>query len=242
VFDNGTNVGIFTNTPAYRLHVTSNFANDYLGAFENGDATGSALLGSVTGTFNALGGATTNATGLGVYGVHLSATGAGLGVYGISNSSDATGVLGQVPTTGAWLGYGGYFTGGLGYEDGLYNLSDSRVKKNVLPLNSALSKLLQLNGYTYQYSDAAGMNKNDKTYIGFVAQEVKSIFPEAVAEKLRKSTNEVAGKSGDASAFGKETYNVVDYVSLIPVLVEAIKEQEARIKGLEATVEELKRK
>jgi len=242
VFDNGTNVGIFTNTPNYRLHVTSNFANNYLGAFENGDATGSALLGSVTGTFNALGGATSNAAGLGIYGVHLPTTGQGLASWGISNSSDAIGVRGQVPTTGTWLGYGGYFTGGLGYVNGLYNLSDSRAKKNVQPLSNSLSKLLQLKGYTYQYSESSGLSEDKKTYIGFIAQEVKALFPEAVAEKNHMSMEGEAGKSFDTKTMTTTKYNVVDYVSLIPVLVEAIKEQNARIQSLEAQIEELRNK
>ncbi|MCF8256518.1 MAG: tail fiber domain-containing protein [Flavobacteriales bacterium] len=227
-------MGIFTNTPAYRLHVNSNFAGDYLAAYENTNATGSALLGSVSGTFNALGGATSNATGIGVYGVHLATTGQGLASWGISNSSDAIGVLGQVPTTGTWLGYGGYFTGGLGYEDGLYNLSDQRAKKNIVPLSNALTKLIQLNGYTYQYASGS----NTRTYLGFIAQEVKQVFPEAVAEKVRRVRDSEAGVSASGIPNDNSTYNVVDYVSLIPVLVEAIKEQEIRIKALEAQLQQ----
>lgn len=241
IFDNGTNVGIFTSVPAYRLHVTSSFAGDYLAAYNNTDPTGSAVLGEVSGTFNAVGGATTNLTGSGLYGVHIPATGAGVASWGISNSSDAIGVLGQVPTTGTWLGYGGYFTGGLGYEDGLYNLSDSRAKKNIKPLDGALDKVLKLNGYTYQYNTETGMSNDTRTYIGFVAQEVKAIFPEAVAEKLRKHDTGIAGKNASTEKFSSETFNVVDYVSLVPVLVEAIKEQEARIKNLEAQLLELKK-
>lgn len=242
VFDNGTNVGIFTNSPAYRLHVTSNFANDYLVAAENGDPTGSALLGNVSGTFNAVGGATSNTAGVGLYGVHLSATGQGLASWGISNSSDAIGVRGQVPTTGTWLGYGGYFSGGLGYVNGLYNLSDSRAKKNVQPLSNSLDKLLQLKGYTYQYNEASGLSDDKKTYIGFIAQEVKALFPEAVAEKNHSSLEGKAGSRVDGNDLKNTTYNVVDYVSLIPVLVEAIKEQEARIRSLEGQLEELRKK
>lgn len=229
VFDDGTNVGIFTSTPAFRLHVNSNFAGNYLASVDNSNATGSALAGQVSGTFNAVGGVTTNTAGVGLYGVHVPATGQGLASWGVSNSSDAIGVLGQVPTTGSWLGYGGYFTGGLGYENGLYNLSDQRAKKNIVPLSNALDKLLNLNGYTYQYASG----NDEKTYLGLIAQEVKSIFPEAVAEKSRRPLSQEAQVSADGTPTDLSTYNVVDYVSLIPVLIEAIKEQEARIKALE---------
>jgi hypothetical protein len=34
----------------------------------------------------------------------------------------------------------------------------------------------------------------------------------------------------------------VSYIEIVPILLQAIKEQEARIKALEATVEELKQK
>ncbi len=239
VFDNGTNVGIFTSTPNYRLHVTSNFANNYLGAFENGDATGSALLGSVTGTFNAVGGATSNATGLGVYGVHLPATGAGLGVYGISNSSDAIGVFGQIPITGTWNGFGGFFQGGLGYQDGIYDLSDIRLKSNVKPLGNALQRILSLKTYTYNYTD----DSSNKTYMGFIAQELKEVFPDVVAEKkVPERMSNSAGKISESAELKDGVYNVVNYVALIPALVEAIKEQNARIESLEAQIEELRNK
>jgi DNA-binding MltR family transcriptional regulator len=57
--------------------------------------------------------------------------------------------------------------------------------------------------------------KTDKrTRLGFIAQDVQAIFPELVEE--------------DA-----EGYLSVDYLGLIPVLVEAIKEQQVQIEELQ---------
>jgi hypothetical protein len=235
IFDNGTNVGIFTNTPAYRLHVTSNFANDYLAAFNNSNATGSALLGEVSGTFNALGGATNGVTGLGVYGVHIPATGAGNAVAGISNSSEAVGIFGQIPTPVGYTGWGGLFVGDVGVQDGGFIvLSDSRLKTNVAPLTNALERILSLKTYTYNYKD----NQNQKSYMGFMAQELQEVFPDLVSKKsIPERSKSVAGVNGTAPEMKDDLYSVVDYMSLIPALVEAIKEQDARIKALEAQIQ-----
>ena len=239
IFDNGTNVGIFTSVPAYRLHVTSSFAGDYLGAFNNTDATGSALLGEVSGTFNALGGATTNATGLGVYGVHIPATGAGTAVQGISNSSQAVGVFGSIPTPVGYTGWGGFFIGDVGVQDGGFiTISDSRLKTNVEPLTNALERILALKTYTYNYAQ----DQSHRTHMGFMAQELKEIFPDVVAEKsIPERFTSPAGNSSQASEMKEGVYSVVDYMSLIPALVEAIKEQDVRIKNLEAQLLELKK-
>jgi len=215
--------------------VNANFANDYLATVQNASASGSALSGQVTGTFNAVGGVTTNPTGLGLYGVHLSATGAGASVWGASNSSAATAILGTIPTPAGYTGWGGFFDGDVGVQNGGFLvLSDSRLKTNVLPLNNALERLLSLNTYTFNYIDDEGR----KTHTGFIAQEVKEIFPDFVSEKLvlDKRNGEV-GSSGEVPQMKDGLYNVVDYMALIPVLVEAIKEQDARIKALEAQIQ-----
>jgi hypothetical protein len=235
IFDNGTNVGIFTNTPAYRLHVTSNFAGDYLAAFNNANATGSAVLGEVSGTFNAVGGATNNATGLGVYGVHIPTTGAGSAVFGISNSSAGAAIVGQIPTPVGYTGWGGFFVGDVGVQDGGFiTLSDSRLKTNVAPLTNALDRILSLKTYTYNYKD----DQNQKSHMGFMAQELQEIFPDLVSEKsIPERSTSAAGVNGTAPKMKDDLYSVVDYMSLIPALVEAIKEQDTRIKALEAQIQ-----
>lgn len=235
-------IGIGTTAPTHNLHVSATLAGDYVGYFENFSATGAGLAGYATGTYNALGGVTNNATGLGSYGVHLPAAGAGLAMWGVSNSSDAIGVRGSVPTTGSWLGYGGYFAGGLGYVNGLYNLSDARTKKNVQQLDNALDKVQRLRGVSFQYNEEySKYHGNDqRTYTGFIAQEVEAVVPSSVAEKyLYESGNATNGPTASLADQDRTTIKVVDYVSLVPLLVEAIKEQQTTIEEMQKKINQL---
>lgn len=89
--------------------------------------------------------------------------------------------------------------------------SDKRLKTNIQPLNNSLSNILQINGYSYNWKN--DLKKDSKTQIGFIAQEVEEIFPEVV------TTDEAGMKS-------------VAYQNLVPVLVEALKEQQKQINDL----------
>jgi len=78
--------------------------------------------------------------------------------------------------------------------------SDERVKKNIRDLDdNAISKLSMIRGVTYNMKD----DPSNRQKIGFLAQEIQKTFPELVYE----DNDGVLG---------------VDYVSLIPVLVESI--------------------
>jgi len=113
----------------------------------------------------------------------------------------------------------------------LYN-SDARLKENIEDLSGALSTLKKLKGVTYRLknkgtdsnnlkaasADSAGTKESmpdaafySRSHIGFIAQEIQTVYPELV----------YSDKEGILS---------VDYVSLIPVLVEAIKELDIRLK------------
>ncbi len=86
----------------------------------------------------------------------------------------------------------------------VYQVSDKRFKTNVEPLVGALSTICQLKGVHYEF----GAFKEPS--IGFIAQEVYPVVPEAV------NTNNPAMWS-------------VDYTKIIPLLVEAVKELAARL-------------
>ena len=94
--------------------------------------------------------------------------------------------------------------------------SDERLKDNIQPLGSTLNKLHQIEGKTYSF-------KKDEEHtpkIGVLAQEVQVVFPELVTE----------GADGILS---------VNYQGLVPVLINAINEQDAKIAALEAQNEQL---
>jgi hypothetical protein len=92
--------------------------------------------------------------------------------------------------------------------------SDKRFKKDIVTINNALSKVLQLRGVNYYWKNNDFPNRgfDDKLELGFIAQEVEAVIPEIVSE------------IGDG-------YKGVEYSKLVALLVEAIKEQQAIIDG-----------
>ena len=95
--------------------------------------------------------------------------------------------------------------------------SDIRLKKNITPIDNALSLVDSLKGVHFDW------RKDDKKAIGFIAQEVEEVLPELVSEVSELHNRE-------------EKHKTVDYQSVIPVLVEAIKEQQRQIEALQAQI------
>ena len=141
---------------------------------------------------------------------------------------------------GGWVGTPGQamfavYTNFL-YAAGVQITSDERLKTNIKTIKSkdALEKIKLIKSYTYDYNETMLTNteeskkeallKGGKNQIGFMAQELGQILPEAV---------KVDEKNG--------TYSV-NYIMLIPVLVEAVKEQQTKIAELEQKITELKQK
>ncbi len=61
--------------------------------------------------------------------------------------------------------------------------SDRGYKKDIVPQTEALQDILQLQPMRYHYTDNSPA---DKLSIGFIAQDVQKIFPDAVREMLQK--------------------------------------------------------
>ena len=88
--------------------------------------------------------------------------------------------------------------------------SDARLKSNIISLGSTLAKLMQIDGKSYT------MKSNEReSKIGLLAQDVAKVLPELVK------------KSDDSDG----TLSV-NYQGLIPVLINAIKEQQKQIDEL----------
>lgn len=98
------------------------------------------------------------------------------------------------------------------YSNGSFVGSDKRFKKNITKLESVTDKIKKLNGYTYNYNTEEFKEKNfsKEQQIGFIAQEIKEVFPQLVTE--------------DAKG-----YYAVNYPGMVPVLLEAIKNQQQKI-------------
>lgn len=106
--------------------------------------------------------------------------------------------------------------------------SDSRLKTNVTPIESALDKISKMRGVEFDWT---ATNRKGQHDIGVIAQEVEDVIPELVREK-QLNTGEFEGK--------EESYKVVDYDKISAVLIEAVKEQQEIIKDLQRQIDELK--
>ena len=91
--------------------------------------------------------------------------------------------------------------------------SDKKLKENIKPISLALDKVTKLQGVTFDWKKSDSM-LNIKEDIGFIAQDVQKVVPELV----RKNSNGLLS---------------MRHQGVVPMLVEAIKELEARVKELE---------
>ncbi|MCR9133960.1 MAG: tail fiber domain-containing protein [bacterium] len=96
--------------------------------------------------------------------------------------------------------------------------SDLRLKTNVASISNALDNALALRGVSYKWKDET---KSQDTQIGLIAQEVEEIYPEFVR------TDDEGMKS-------------VNYSQMVAVLIEAVKELNAKIEVLESENSELR--
>ena len=93
-------------------------------------------------------------------------------------------------------------------------LSDQRLKQDIRPLGGALAAVQALRGVRYTFrQDIAGRKLPTGEQVGFLAQELEKLYPELVST-------------------GPDGYKAVNYNQLTPVLLEAIKEQQAQIEAL----------
>ena len=94
---------------------------------------------------------------------------------------------------------------------------------------------MSLTGIVYKWNDLAnslaGYNTHEDV-VGLFAQDVQSVLPEAV-KPAPFDTEQGVSKSG-------ENYLTVQYEKVVPLLVQAIKEQQAMIEELRAEIQQLK--
>ena len=98
--------------------------------------------------------------------------------------------------------------------------SDSRYKDNITPITNSLDKVKSLRGVEFDWNSGVNEGTHD---VGLIAQEVEAVLPEAVTTQ-------------------EDGYKNLAYTKVIPLLVEAMKEQQAMIDALKAEIELLKNK
>jgi hypothetical protein len=115
------------------------------------------------------------------------------------------------------------------YSGSTYHFSDSRLKENFRVIEKPLEKLLLMNGLKYDFINQGNdtisnekekqeLLKMQKDKLGFLAQDLEKILPEAVLYKE------------------DEDRYYIEYNALIPVIVEAIKEQQIKIDELKGII------
>jgi len=121
-------------------------------------------------------------------------------------------------------GYKLYVNGGM-YASNYSSGSDKRLKKNIKPIDHAMSLVEKLQGVRFEWKTDEFKDRNFEkgVQIGLIAQDVEPVIPEIV-----KTDN--------------DGYKAVSYDKLTAVLLEAIKEQNKRIKALEAKISNIKKK
>ncbi|WP_339795116.1 tail fiber domain-containing protein, partial [uncultured Imperialibacter sp.] len=100
---------------------------------------------------------------------------------------------------------------------GTFSTSDIRLKENIRPLENPLDKILATEGLSYNYKAESSQD----VHFGVIAQEIEKLFPHMVKEN-------------------QQGFKTVNYTELIPVLIEAIKEQQKLIEKLMADLSDEK--
>jgi hypothetical protein len=130
----------------------------------------------------------------------------------------ASGTAGEIRATGAITGY----------------YSDGRLKENIVEIENAVEKVMGLRGVTFNANDIAesfGYTREEQ--VGVIAQDVEKVLPQIVKpapfDLIRIDENTEISRSG-------ENYKTVQYEKLVPLLIQAIKEQQMMIEELQKKV------
>ena len=112
-------------------------------------------------------------------------------------------------------------TGGVGVSGALnvggditaFSSSDVTLKENITPIQNAVDKVLSISGNTFRWNEKSVYNGEEGT--GIIAQEIEALELPGVTETRQDGTK------------------AVRYDRLVPLLIEAIKELDGKVKSLE---------
>ena len=111
------------------------------------------------------------------------------------------------------------------YAVAVYQSSDEHYKENIGLIESALSKILSIEGVSFSWKkDKETKDKGfpDGKHYGVIAQDVAKVLPDVVKEDAKGE-------------------KAVAYTEIIPILIEAIKEQQGQIAKLKECLDALKK-
>jgi hypothetical protein len=172
----------------------------------------------------------TGGTAYGVYGEAGIAT-SSVGVFG--TAGDGTNQYGVYGTTANGLAdtsgttkWAGYFVGDVAVAR-LFNFSDGKLKSNIQPIENALESLLKIQATTYDFkcTEYPTLSLPQGKQLGFIAENIEKVFPELVKDA---TSAQIIGKDRKLKQ-ASVSFKAVNYTGLIPVVIEAIKEQQKLI-------------
>lgn len=95
--------------------------------------------------------------------------------------------------------------------------SDLRTKENIKSLDNQLPNIEKINAYSFNYREGSFSDAPKGKQLGFLAQEIVDVYPEA-------------------TAIDENGIHYVNYQTLVPVLLQAIKELNNRVVALEKSL------
>ena len=246
-------IGINTTSPAGQIQFISTGENIWLTQWDNNSSSNGAIArfqhtSSSNGNRVFMG--VTNYSGSSytasaVIGLSLNSSGSGgVGVYGSANNEDGNAVEGYLAYSGSYSGWAGYFNADV-YCGGTYYGSDRRLKKDIKPIDNALDIVMRVKPVEYYFNTDKypylGLDENRLSY-GFIAQDLEKVVPTMVKEKYLNLHTEGKTTLDMAQRREVEKFKVVNYTLMIPILTEAIQEQQQIIEDLKKRIEQLEQK
>ena len=117
--------------------------------------------------------------------------------------------------------------------------SDQRLKTNIKPVQNALDKVCQLRGVEFDWVDDItseyDFHPSTMHETGVIAQEVEKVIPDAV--KTAPMNDNYTVKCGE-----DHNFLTVQHDKIVPVLIEAVKEQQKQIESQQKRIDELESK
>lgn len=148
---------------------------------------------------------------------------------GSATSITSIGVYGEATGSGAlwamWSQGSSYISGGT------WQSSDAMLKENISPINNALEIITQLEpkSYTFRTEEFPQLNLPSEIQYGVVAQELESILPNLVRDCISPEKRDSVGNIIAESV----SFKAVNYVELIPILLQALKDQQQQINSMQ---------
>ncbi|MCC7534376.1 MAG: tail fiber domain-containing protein [Bacteroidia bacterium] len=179
-------------------------------------------------------GSNANATNIGINTVVNSSATNNYGAYFVANgATNNYGVYASAPTNGDTIpgpNYAGYFNGDLVYTGSFGLASDVNLKTNIDTLPNALPIIKQLKPKQFKFNQAndPSMSLAVGLQYGLIAQDVETVLPNLVNNNVHPAKLDSVGNV----VVPPVNFKSVEYEQLIPFLIKAMQEQQAKIDSL----------